>query len=51
MKEKGILGNLIGDANVNVFFDLPSAIKLGLVAITSGMFLVIFSKLINRFFK
>lgn len=42
-----ILGN-VGD--VNIKFDTPSIITAGITAIGAGIFLVIFSKLINKFF-
>lgn len=42
-----ILGN-VGD--VNIKFDTPSIITAGVTAIGTGIFLVIFSKIINKYF-
>jgi hypothetical protein len=49
MKEKtGILGNLIGTANLSIFFDTASLIRAGVLVLLSGTLLIIIKKLIDK---
>lgn len=45
--QSGIFGNL-GTANINVQFDIPSALKLGATALGSGTLLIVFSIFLKR---
>ena len=45
-----VLGNLF-EGNVNITFDTPSLVKAGATAVAAGIFILLLSKVIDRFIK
>lgn len=46
--QNGVLGQLIGTANLNVEFDNASLIKAGLLVLVSGTVLILIKKLLDK---
>jgi hypothetical protein len=50
MNKEGILSNLLGTANLNIFIDTPSIIRLVLGALGAGVVLIVIRKLLDKVF-
>jgi hypothetical protein len=48
--QNGILGGLIGTANLKIEFDNQSLIKAGFLVLGSGVILIFLKKLIDKLF-